>query len=241
MKSRVNKVNIIIILSIILPIMLLIVFVVVLFLYKIKEPFNTNQEKWVVLLTVTVTPKSATQDESESRKRNYITQINRWINETKLPIFVIENSGYTFDEIPKSDRFHVISFNLEKSISSSSEGEKLSIEYALKEMQQYQEFQKCSYILKVTSRYYLNGIENTLNSLTNEQDLYLQIHRIKDFQNSEYYGIKKELMSNFINTVSNQLMEKALYDYSLTHPFETIGPFENKIPRGGDGIVIDPI
>ena len=228
------KINIIIILSIILM-------VLVVYLYKIKEPFTSNPSNWVVLLTATVSPKMSTKDESESRKKNYVTQINRWINETKLPIFVVENSGYTFDEIPKNNRFNVISFNLEKSILSSSEGEKLSIEYALTQMKNYQEFQNCSHILKVTSRYYLNGIENTLNSLTNEEDLYLQIHRITEFQNSEYFGIKKELMSDFLNSINNQLMEKALYDYSLTHSFKTIGPFENKIQRGGDGLVIDPI
>ena len=229
----------------IIIVLILFLFIIIVFntyINVFEEAFIPNENNnWVVLLTTCVMPNMRTEDEIKMRKKIYVQQINRWLNETNLPIFVVESSGYTFDEIPQNERLHIFSFTINKPLQSSTEGEKISMEYALQEMQKYKVYQNCSHILKVTGRYYLDGIENMLNNMDNHSELYLQIHRVDTWQNSEYFGIKKELMSDFLETIEQQLMEQALYNYSSSHTFETIGPFENKIARGGAGIVINPL
>ena len=85
----------------------------------------------------------------------------------------------------------------------------------------------------------MDDIADTILNLEPNKDLYLQIHRNIDFQNSEYYGIKKELIEPFLNSLQNDtLMETHLRNFSNDKDFSFIGPFPNIVPRGGDGIII---
>ena len=101
-----------------------------------------------------------------------------------------------------------------------------------------------THILKVTGRYFLNNIQNSLDNLNTDLDFYIQIHtnHKNEWQNTEYYGIKKELMIPLVNNViENQLlMEYNFYKYINQKHFNlsTLGPFSNKIKRGGDKLII---
>jgi len=171
------------------------------------------------------------------RKDLYITQINRWLLETTLPIFVVESSGYTFNEI-KNDRLHVMTLNIPDKLNSSSQYEAKSILYAIQQMQHFQEYVNCTHILKVTGRYFLQNIETKLDTIDKTYDLYLQKHKQLNWRNSEYFGIRKELMSPLMESVQNKLMENALSDYSDNKLYIEIGPFENNVNRGGDSNII---
>jgi hypothetical protein len=69
---------------------------------------------WIVLLTTCIKSfEKNNEDEINYRKQLYEKQINRWLNETSLEIFVTENSDYSFDNI-KHPRFHLINAVFDK-------------------------------------------------------------------------------------------------------------------------------
>jgi hypothetical protein len=174
----------------------------------------------------------------EYRKKLYIDAIHKWLDQTPYPIFVVESSQYTFPEI-QNDRFHLSTFQVEKS-DSSSKMEADSILYLLDQVKDDPLWNSCSHILKVTGRYYLDGITEELNDLEPNKDLYLQIHRKPGWQNSEYFGIRREMMRTFAETIikDSKHFENKLYEFTEDKDTIQIGPFENMIARGGDGLVI---
>jgi hypothetical protein len=197
--------------------------------------------KWIVLLTTAVSNSSNTITDTEYRKKLYLTQITKWLNETNFTIVVVESSGYDFPEI-SNDRLHKISFIINKKLPSSSQYEAISILYAINYIKDCDFFKNCTHILKVTGRYFLNNIEEHLNSKPQDMNLYLQKHRNNNirWQNSEYYGIQKDLLPIFINNVvSSGLMEHALWNFSINKNGCHIGYFKNNIIRGGDKLLIE--
>ena len=208
-----------------------------LFIYYFSFKEKMTDVKWVVLLTTCVSPLAHSVDEKNERKDLYITQINRWLLETTLPIFVVESSGYTFDEI-KNDRLHVMTLNITDKFPSSSQYEAKSILYAIQQMQNFPEYVNCTHILKVSGRYFLQDVETKLDAIDKTYDLYLQKHKQPNWRNSEYFGIRKELMGPLMESVQNKLMENALSEYSNNKLYVEIGPFENNVKRGGDGNII---
>ena len=211
--------------------------------FKILYPFvvenfvDDKKDYWIILLTTCINPLHKNDEtEMNSRKELYYQQINRWLNETPFSIVVVESSGYSFDEI-KNDRLTVISFSTQ--VGSSTVGESLSILYALDKLKDTDIYKKCKYILKVTGRYFLSNITETLSHIESDKDLYLQKIRADSFQNSEYFGIKRDLMYPFLNSLQDgTLMETHLFNYSKDKDFAFMGPFPNDVPRGGDGNVI---
>lgn len=215
--------------------------------YFKKEFFENNEKKWIILLTTCVSPTLNTNiksnNEMEERKNLYIKQINRWLNETPYYIYVVESSGYDFPEI-KHDRLKVFTFIPSNKYSSSSQYEAASIIYAIENLEEEEEYKKSNFILKVTGRYFLENIENVLKNINKEKDIYIQIHRndSDNWQNSEYYGMSKKDLQEFIQTVKdNGIMEKKLYEYTKNKNYQQIGPFKNNVKRGGDGLVLEDL
>lgn len=206
---------------------------------------DTNN-KWVVLLTTAININNDINDinDIENRKIIYSNQIGNWLTKTNMHIFVIESTGYGFPKI-NHDRLIKITTKLPK-MASSSQSEAASISFALNEMKDNAYFKNCSHVLKVTGRYFLNNIENKLKSIKPDLDVYLQIHKNHDikWQNTEYYGIKKELFNPFIETVLNiGIMESKFYNFILSNNLKTqnLLPSKNNIPRGGDKLIINPL
>jgi hypothetical protein len=201
---------------------------------------NNKKNKWIILLTTAV-------NNDEERKKIYIDSINKWLKNTSFDIFVVESSDYNFDEI-KNDRLHVYTFKFNEKLSSSSQYEARSILNILNNIQNNEKYNniynESTHILKVTGRYYLDNIEEVLNNLENDKDLYLQIHRANDdkWQNSEYLGIRKELLQELANTIKDDgLFETKLYDFSLDKKYIQIGPFKNNVRRGGDNKLLSDL
>lgn len=96
----------------------------------------------------------------------------------------------------------------------------------------------CKYILKVTGKYYL---ENVLEDCDKTKDMFLQKHRKSDYQNSEYFGMSKNIFEDFIenNEISaTKSMEKYLYEYSGKNGnWTTIGYFPNNVKRADGSLV----
>lgn len=220
-----------------MSIVLLLLFIIFLSIYFSKQIVRKKSpKKWIVLLTMCVAPIGLPQKDIDYRKNIYFKQLNRWLTETDLDIFVVESSGFDFGI--SSPKLHIISLNITDKLNSASQYEALSILYALNRMQNYEQYQNATHILKVTGRYFLPDIEKVLDSQSDD-DLYLQMFNCKEWQNSEYYGIRKELFYDFISTVGlNDNMEIKLREYQNKHSFSIVGPFPNNVPRGGDKITI---
>jgi len=114
----------------------------------------------------------------------------------------------------------------------------------LNEIKNTDYYNNCTHILKVTGRYFLENIEDHLNLKPQDKDLYLQKHRnnkIK-WQNSEYYGIRKELFDNLLKNVKTiGFMEHELWSFSINKSGCHIGYFKNTIKRGGDNMLIEQL
>jgi mannosyltransferase OCH1-like enzyme len=210
---------------------------------------NINTNKWVVLLTTAIKINSDIS-ELDYRKNLYLEQINKWLKNTELFIFIVEStgSGHFFEELKNNNknRIDIISLNLEPA-SSSSILEANSIKLAMTYILETEIGKKCSHILKVTGRYFLYDIQYRLDNITPDADVYIQIHTNHDieWQNTEYYGIKKELLIPMVETViqSSNLMEHSFYLFIFQNNLKIIlfNPFPNNIPRGGDKIIINPL
>jgi len=228
---------------------IIIIILLLLILYVINQNndsfINQNNNKWIVLLTACVNPNQQDNNNKDNievinyRKTLYTRIINRWLTYTNFPIYVVESSGYEFDDI-KNDRLVVFSFNGEpKPNSSIAEAE--SIKYALEQLKNYDD--NYTHILKVTCKYYLDGIQNLLETLPSNYDIYTQQHKNHDFgmQNTEYYGIKKDLYYDFVNTMGYNLMESHLYNFMKDKKTMDIPQyFSNDVPRN-DGNILHPL
>jgi hypothetical protein len=207
---------------------------------------NNNNNNWLIILTTALNVNYKNNYEDMNKRRNlYVQQILKWLTYTNFDIVVIESTGIGFPKInhPRLHKY-VISLPIYES-SSLSEAE--SLLYVLNEIKDEQYYLQSSHIIKVTGRYYLNNIVNTLKKSKNNCDLYLQIHKDDNikWQHTEYYGIRKNLFVPFLLTLrrTKNLMENEFYIFIHKYRFNitTIGPFENNIERGGDGLIINPL
>lgn len=193
--------------------------------------------EWVVLLTTCLNPDNKNNlNEIRFRMELYNYQIKKWLNETNMRIVVVESTGYSFPDIIH-DRLTVINFKFDQKYNSSSQYEARSIIYAINQIKDMDFYIKSTHILKVTGRYFLENIENVLNSSEQYLDLYLQ-HLRDDkirWQNTEYFGIKKELLLLMLNPIiDNGFIEHCIYDFLVDKKYCFIGKFSNNIRRGGD-------
>jgi hypothetical protein len=128
------------------------------------------------------------QKDKNERIKTYIKSILQWLNKTKFNIILVENSGYTFDELNAEkdlykNRFEVITFNeneleeakyLENSFSKG-DSEIFSINYAF----QHSKIIKFSnFIIKITARFFIPELEDFLSKYDlNTYDCLTQYNR----------------------------------------------------------------
>ena len=222
-------------------ILLLLLLLLLIILYTTTENF-TSKNKYIVLLTMCVKPNQLDRNVNENidevvnyRKVLYTSVINRWLKYTDFPIYVVESSGYSFDEI-KHERLHVFSFE-GTSLGNSSLAEANSILHALDKLKDHDN--DYTHILKVTGKYYLDGIVNTLSTLPDDYDIYTQQHINNDWKqiNTEYYVIKKELYFDFANSCGPS-MESHMFEFSQNKNVMKIPQYFSNDVKRNDGNVI---
>ena len=132
----------------------------------------SDKHKWIVLLTTCVSPSvygDISEEVKNKRKENYEKSIRSWITKTKMPIFVVESSGYNFEnlqnEFSYTNRLFVYTFESKEKFTNSSIAEYKSLVYALKKMKETDEYKNCKYILKVTGKYFFGNIEKYLQNV----------------------------------------------------------------------------
>jgi hypothetical protein len=237
--------------NIILICIILIIIFLCIYLNKIIKRNNLinsmskTPNKWIIVLTTCVKVKRNNEyniNDINERIKLYIEQINKWIKYTMFDIFVVESSGYNFNELEKNPRLHIYTFIQPDNITSSTQGEINSLLYLYSQIKDTDIYNKCTHIFKVTGRYYLENIQNILLNTISGLDLYLQKRRSINFQNTEYFGIKKELFYDFISTIPNNvLLEYYLHKYKKNKIYIRLEQFQNNIRRGGDNLLLNPL
>ena len=146
--------------------------VLVLFLFKQYRVKNDI----CILLTTTVSVKKdmqfVAQSDKDERVQTYLKAIRKWLRNTDYKVVVVENSGYTFEELGKEkikykDRFEVITFTEEtlkgaeylKEITNKGDHEVFAVRYAYEHSKLLQD---SDFIIKITGRYYIPGLQSYL-------------------------------------------------------------------------------
>ena len=145
-----------------------------------------------IILTSTVNVNLAKshifQKNVDSRLETYLKSILQWLNKTSFNIVLVENSGYTFDELNNEkeifkDRFEVITFkesemqeaNYLKNNDSKGSSEVFAIDYAY---QHSKIIHSSNFIIKVTCRFFIPELEKYLSNFDlNNYDCLTQNNR----------------------------------------------------------------
>lgn len=138
---------------------------------------NNNRMAITIILTSTVNVKPNVlrlfQTDKVGRAEIYVKSILQWLNNTRFNIVLVENSGYTYEELNAEktnfrNRFEVISFNeteleearyLKNNIYKGA-SEIFAINYAFNNSKL---IHKSNFIIKITARYYIDDLENYLS------------------------------------------------------------------------------
>lgn len=217
--------------------------------YEHHPPNYSEQKNTVIVFLMTCVKPFLKPEQEHDRRQLYEKVIREWLTKTNLEIVVIDSSGETFSELcelhPKLkvvtfviDENAVVKHHLNKLSSSSLES--YSFLKALKKI----DVGGYSHILKVTGRYYLDGVESHLNTAIQGADVYTQIHKNhRDrWQNTEYFLIKSDLLQLLaeVSIEGRRCLESNFYDFIRTHNLRevSLGPFPNNTPRGGDRMII---
>jgi hypothetical protein len=141
-----------------------------------------------IILTTTVNVQDKVylfQTDKNERSQVYTKKIKQWLYETNFTIIVVENTGYTFEELNEEKdkfkhRFEVISY-IESEIESAAflkgnpykgASEVFAIEYA------YNMSPLCKsaiFLIKITGRFFIPDLESFLKTFDlNEYDVLIQ-------------------------------------------------------------------
>ncbi len=226
---------------------LLILFLVVLaaapLIRRVKEGFQGGAEpSWCILLTSCAKRPASSEEENAARIEMHRTVIRAWLDQTKLPIYIVDSSAYPYDEF-KDTRLKVISFDLkEKDRESSTRTEATSILHAL----QNSDIKNHTHILKVTCKYFLEGIETRLAEQSPTCHLYLQYTHSETGQNTELLGFKSSVGEKLFQRIreNNRTIEYYLgsdinKDPDNRYSICRFPPFKNlyTYPRGNGSVL----
>ena len=157
-----------------------------------------------------------------SRKEMYSSRIEWWINNTSLPIYVVDSSNNGFPELIEKykslDRLHIFVFDQTKYIRSKrfhqTKYEVLSLKMAYEHFEK--EWQKYTCIIKITGKYVLPDLENELKEIPFKNDLILQYRHKLNWQNTEILGIKRQIYDHlltWLSTAPGKLFERQLSSF----------------------------
>ena len=138
---------------------------------------NINPIKWWLF-----------QRDKNDRLQIYLKAIKQWLTKTNFKIVLVDNSGHNYDELilekeTYKDRFEVITFiesELEESkylINNPHKGasEIFAINYGFYNSKI---INSCDFIIKITARYFISGLEDYLKNYDlNEYDCLTQHNR----------------------------------------------------------------
>ena len=164
-----------------------------------------------IILTTTVTVQDKVylfQTDKQERAQVYTKKIKKWLYESNFKIVVVENTGYTFEELNEEKelfkhRFEVISY-MESELEAADflkgnpykgASEVFAIEYA------YNTSPLCKaadFIIKITGRFFIPPLEEYLKEFDlNEYDVLTQYKQCR----CEMLGCHKDHFYKIFNTL----------------------------------------
>jgi hypothetical protein len=191
-----------------------------------------------IILTTTVTVQDKVylfQTDKQERAQVYTKKIKQWLYESNFRIVVVENTGYTFEELNEEkeifkDRFEVISY-IESELEAADflkgnpykgASEVFSIEYAYNTSQLCQ---AADFIIKITGRFFIPQLEEYLKLFDlNQCDVLTQYKQNR----CEMLGTHK----NHFYTIFNTLLinENGEYNGNVEDIYQyRCSLFQNKI------------
>lgn len=143
----------------------------------------------LILLTTTVHVQNKVyvfQTDRNERLDQYTKKIRQWLNETQLPVLVVENTGYTFPELDEEkekfhDRFEILSYNESELLESAylkgnpykGASEIFSIHWGYLNTRLTADF-----IIKITGRFFIPEFETFLGKYDlHDYDVIVQNNR----------------------------------------------------------------
>ncbi len=200
------------------------------------------------------------ENDLKERVNLYKNVIDKYLERTNLTIHIIESSGSNaLGEIYKdNNRIKFYTFKLDKSTFFYNINNESTTAYeAYSILNAYENFNlsKYSKILKITGRYFVPNIEDIINSLTEEADIYVQntVYHDSLSQRCEIIGMKSYLCPGLMVSIirKKELMERFLYDLYYEHKENQNPPYiaqridliklEEPVKRGGDGQTIEEL
>jgi len=191
-----------------------------------------------IILTTTVTVQDKVylfQTDKNERAAVYIKKIKQWLYESNFKIVVVENTGYTFDELNKEKekfkhRFEVISY-IESELESAlflkgnpykGASEIFAIQYAYKMSQLCQ---IADFIIKITGRFFIPEFEMYLKDF--DLSMYDVITQNRT-NRCEMLGCHKNHFEAIFNT--NLIGENGEYSGNVEDIYQyRCSQFKNKI------------
>jgi len=165
----------------------------------------------IIILTTTVNVQNKVylfQTDRNERIQVYVKRVKKWLEDTTLPILLIENTGHTFEELAVEKerykkRFEVITYaesELQEAAFLANNPYKGASEiFAI----QYAYYNSClikerphDFIIKITGRFYIPDLENYLRKhLTENVDVLVQNRR----ERCEMVGCHKTHFAHIFN------------------------------------------
>jgi len=209
-------------------------------LKRFKEYLNNNKLlpiipnktplKCCVLLSMYCSPK---------KYNIYYDVCIKWLNNTNLPIFVIDSYGNEPNLFKiSSSKLQIHSFQQKNKeiILKPSIVEKESLLKAL----EFFDFSEYDIIFKITGKYYSSMFETVLPYIPSDAQIILQYNRNTEGQNSELVGIKTTMFKQIIEKINtNTSFEKCLKNIKnlITYRLPPLS-IDKKVSRS-DGSVLD--
>jgi hypothetical protein len=189
---------------------------------------NKTPLKFCVLLTMYCSP---------DRYNMYYDVCIKWLNNTNLPIFVIDSYGNEpnlFNISSSKLQIHSFKQKNKEVIMNPSVSEKESLLKAL----EFFDFSEYDIIFKVTGKYYSSMLENLLPYIPSDAQIIFQYNRNTKGQNSEIVGIKTTMFKQIIDKI-NTTFEKCLKNIKnlITYRLPPLS-IDKKVSRS-DGSVLD--
>jgi hypothetical protein len=225
----------------------IIVLVFILFLINYGKETFTGQQNTCILLTSTVyintTDYKNDYNSPESRLKLYLETINDWLTYTKLPIYIVESSNYSFPEFANNPRVKIFTFKSDNTIDCKQcSATPYEAESILKAFNHFG-LSKYENIIKVTGKYFIPNMETLIKNIPPNADIFFQYSDEPELQkqNSEIFGCKTkylpEIMNQIItNSQRNINFESTLFSISRNYTVYRFPPITLKTPvkRSGD-------
>jgi hypothetical protein len=180
-------------------IIIIILFIILLITYYVLLKPCKKKASVAIVLTTCV-------NDDPKRKSIYVDRINKYLQFTKVNLYIVESSGYTFPEYEGNPRIKVYSFKGEKKGSSSE----MELDSLTKIIDRYNLW-SYDIVLKITGKYYVPNIEYIVNLITDDIDIVLQNTKNGSSQNSEIFGARPK----YYKELNEFVQQKRIFEDSI--------------------------